>query len=404
LAVAVATSALLSGASTAGGGGAEKGKVVRIVDGDTVAVDIWGDGTTTPVVIRNAGIQAMEVGQCHSRDATDSMYELAMGAVVSLTSKSPDSYSLGRPIRFVDVPTRTTVIDTALEMIKRGEALWLVMPPEDGRGRTYHLAMEKAAAAKVGPLWDNDHCGYGPSQGAKLKLWVNYDGDGDDGKYPNSEYIRVLNKGSYAVSVGGWRLRSAGPDVYTIPAGVSIPAGGTLTLRMGKGTNTASTLFWGLTSAKFPNLYPPPGSVGSGGYLFDPHGDIRAHATYPCIYRCSDPAIGKVSLRPHYDAPGDDMQNPNGEYVDVTNTSSSAVDLSYRVVQVGGSTIEFGKGSVLPALGSRIRVYVGKGATTKTVKYWGKTGAIMVNSGGSAELRTTEGFRIACASWGSGSC
>lgn len=404
----VAVVALLSGASATGAGAAtgvtQKGKVVRVVDGDTVDVDIWGDGTVAPVTIRNAGIQAMEVGECHSGDATSTMYELTLGAVVTLSAKSADSYSLDRPIRFVDVPNGTTVVDTALEMIRRGEALWLVMPPEDGRAAAYHLAMEKAAAAGTGPLWDNVDCGYGPSQTANLKLWVNYDGDGDDSKNPNSEYIRVLNRGTSAVGVGGWRLRSAGPDVYTIPAGVSIPAGGTLTLHMGTGTNSGTTLYWGLPTAKFPNLYPAPGSVGSGGYLLDPDGDIRAHATYPCVYRCSDPAIGKVSLKANYDAPGDDMLNPNGEYVDLTNTSSGSVDLSYHVVQVGGSTIEFGKGSVLPGLGSRIRVYVGKGTTTSTVKYWGKSSAIMVNSGGSATLRTTEGLSIACASWGTGTC
>ena len=401
----VASVALFGGATAAEAGVSQQGRVVRVVDGDTVAVDVWGDGTTIPVVIRNAGLQAMEVGQCHAGEATDSMYELTLGRVVTLTAKSADSYSLARPIRFVDVQYGTTTIDTALEIIRRGEALWLVMPPEDWRAQTYHLAMEEAAAAKAGPLWVNDDCGYGPSQWANLKLWVNYDGDGDDARNPNTEYIRVLNRGSSAVGVGGWHLRSAGPDVYTIPAGVSIPAGATLTLRMGSGTNTSSTLYWGLTTSKFPNVYPPPGSVGSGGYLFDPDGDIRAHATYPCVYRCSDPAVGKVALRANYDAPGDDMLNPNGEYLDITNTSSTAVDLSYHVVQVGGSTIEFGKGSVLSGLGSRIRVYVGQGTTTtSTVKYWGKTSAIMVNTGGSAFLRTTEGLTIACTSWGTGSC
>lgn len=53
--------------------------MTRAVDGDTVMVDLWGDGTTTPVAIRNAGIQSMEHNQCHFTDATKAMAALTVG-------------------------------------------------------------------------------------------------------------------------------------------------------------------------------------------------------------------------------------------------------------------------------------------------------------------------------------
>src|SRR5687768_13247901 len=47
------------------------GSTDRAIDGDTVAVRVDGDGTdVTPPHVRNTGIQAMEVGQCHSAEAT----------------------------------------------------------------------------------------------------------------------------------------------------------------------------------------------------------------------------------------------------------------------------------------------------------------------------------------------
>jgi hypothetical protein len=90
----------------------QKGTVVRIADGDTVDVDVWGDGTTKPVTIRNAGLQAMELGECHADAAKAAMSAAAMGKTVQLTSATSNTLSLGRPVRFVDAVDGTTSVDT----------------------------------------------------------------------------------------------------------------------------------------------------------------------------------------------------------------------------------------------------------------------------------------------------
>jgi endonuclease YncB( thermonuclease family) len=381
----------------------QKGTVVRIADGDTVDVDVWGDGTTKPVTIRNAGLQAMELGECHADAAKAAMSAAAMGKTVQLTSATSNTLSLGRPVRFVDAVDGTTSVDTQLEVLRRGLALWLTIYPETWRTATYHRAMEEAASKRIG-MWDDDACGYGPAQAARLKIWVNYDGDGDENLYPNNEWVEVLNQGTDTVSLAGWWVRSAAQDSFVFPAGTSLAPGKVLKLRIGKGTSTSSTFYWGNSVARFPNL-TATARIGSGVYLFDPDGDVRTHATYPCIYgSCTAAAAGKVRIQANYDAPGDDATNPNGEYVTVTSLSSTPVDLSWHVVQVGGSTRELGEKTVLPTLGSTLRVYVGSGTSTRLVKYWGRSGGIMPNAGGAAELRTSESVRVACTSWGTGAC
>lgn len=378
------------------------GKVTRIVDGDTVMVDLWGDGTTTPVAVRNAGIQTMEHNQCHFSQASSAMSRLTLGKKVRLTAAYASSTSQGRPVRFVDVVDSTTTIDSQLAQLQNGHAIALVIPPETWRAAAYQKAMEQAAVAKQN-LWDNDFCGYGPSQTAKINLRVNYDGDGDESTTPNSEWVELHNPGTTTVDLQGWVIRTGAQDSFIIPSGVQLKPGALVLLRVGKGSNSATTMYWGYAGPRFPNL-TATSRIGSGAYLFDPDGDIRAHQTYPCSVGCTDPATGKVSIRAVYDPPGDERLNPNSEYVEITSLSSAPVDLSFRVLQVGGSTREFGAGSVLTTKGSKLVVRVGTGTSTATTKYWGKTTSLLVNAGGTAVLRSSDAITIACTAWGTGRC
>lgn len=380
----------------------QTGVVTRVFDGDTVAVDIAGDGTSTPVTVRNAGIQSMELGECHADAATQVMRSAALGRQVRVTAVSSTSSSLGRPLRHVDANVDGTWVDTQLPVLRAGLALWFPNAPETARATEYHRAMADAAARRVG-LFDDDACGVGPAAGASLRVWANYEGDDDESKNPNAEWVTVLNRGTTVVDLSGWTIRTAAHDSYRLPSGTVLGAGKPMRLHVGRGTNTTSVLHWGFASPRFPNL-TATARIGSGAYLFDPQGDLRAHATYPCVLSCADPARGAVRITAHPDATGDDALNVNGEYVTITSLVDRRVDLSWYVVQVGGNTRELGAGSVLGRKGSTIRVYVGRGKSTATVKYWGKLAPIMTNAGGTAELRTTEAVRISCARWGTGTC
>jgi hypothetical protein len=68
-----------------------------------------------------------------------------------------------------------------------------------------------------------------------------------------------------------------------------VPPGGSITVRVGKGTETESTLFWGLDDPIFENAKDNGRGMGDGAYLFDPQGDLRASMIYPCYLECVSP-------------------------------------------------------------------------------------------------------------------
>ncbi|OEU88647.1 hypothetical protein DB35_17485 [Streptomyces abyssalis] len=71
-----------------------------------------------------------------------------------------------------------------------------------------------------------------------------FDPSGSDAKNPNGEYVQVKNRSAAAVGLKDYKLVDAGGTSYSFPD-VSLGAGNTVTVRMGKGTNSASTLFRG---------------------------------------------------------------------------------------------------------------------------------------------------------------
>ena len=137
----------------------------------------------------------------------------------------------------------------------------------------------------------------------------------------------------------------------------------TVTLHVGKGSPTSTHYYWGNTTPRFPNA-DTSGSYGSGAYLFDPDGDLRAHATYPCLYACTDVRATQITMHVNYDAPGDDMTFPNGEYVALSlkPTVKSPVDLSYTVLSIHGNVRELGGGTFVRQA-SRCSPTLAKGPT-----------------------------------------
>jgi len=378
------------------------GTVTSIDDGDSVVVKVDGDSSSVaPVHIRNAGIQTMETGTCHAAQATTAMTGLAKGKRVRLSIANPAASSLGRPVRYVDAWNGSAWADTQLPLLRAGHAL--TMPGAGGdtsRWRSYEVAGQEAAKARTN-LWDNEFCGYGPSQPTPLKVWVNWDGNLDEARYPNQEWVRILNTSATTLSLRGWSLRTGAQDSFFFPSGAVVPAKSTATVYVGTGTATTTTFYWGQTKPKFPNT---TGSTrGSGAYLYDAQGDVRAWSMYPCVYACSDPLAGTVRMTVRADAPGTDATNLNGEYATFAPAGSSTVDLSYKVATAFGHTYEFPKGSYVKP-GEFLVLRIGKGTSTRLTRYWGNTAPVLANGGGTVVLRTPENVRLACKAWGTGRC
>jgi endonuclease YncB( thermonuclease family) len=259
-----------------------RGKVTFIADGDTI--DVRVGGRVRP--IRITAINAMELrryskypsrrrGACHGVAATNRLEALLrQGHLrVRLAAEDPSSRSGHRLRRQVSVRIDGAWVDVGRSLVAEGHALWLPNDAESAWSDDYRVLSEQARAAGV-HLWNPAGCGAGPSANAQLTLQLNWDADGNDGANVNGEWARIGNPSGAPVSLHRWRFRDSALRHYTFPAGATIPAGGSVRLRMGRGANGGRQFHWGLRRPPFENH-------GDGAYLFDPRGNLRASVVYP---------------------------------------------------------------------------------------------------------------------------
>jgi len=383
------------------------GKVVRVPDGDTLWIDIARDGRGTFRKVRIANVQAMELtrysrnparrrGQCHAREATARLERLVKSGRrrVRITAQHSSSRAGFRLRRYVAVKIKGRWRDLGHKLIAEGHALWMADTAEWAWNERYNVA-EQRAARRGRNLWNPVHCGAGPSQDVPVRIWVSWDPAGKDTANINGEWIKVQNRGATHLPLGGWRLRDAQFRSFRIPPGTVLAPGETATLFAGHGSRSGKSFFWGLDEPPFQN--PGDGrSLGDGGYLFDPRGDLRAATIYPCRVACTDPNQGaiRVSAEPVGD-----------EYVDFRNVSSRAIDLYGYAMTIPGSSYAFGPRSVLPP-GRVMRVWVEGHPSDDTAfeRHWGRDGRHLPNPGGSVRLETFTNITLGCDSWGHGSC
>jgi endonuclease YncB( thermonuclease family) len=266
------------------------GKVVFVADGDTVDVDVDGDGTHRPRRVRITGINAMELhvyshtasrrrGDCHAVAATARLEQLIRGSHwrVRLAAQDQRSHSGARIRRQVAVRMHGRWADAGRVLLAEGHALWLPNPIEWAWNRAYG-PLSQQAAANGRRLWNPRGCGAGPA--ASLQMTLNPDADGNDGQNVNGEWARIRNTGARAVSLHRWWFRDSDLRRYAFPASAVVPAGGAITLHMGRGANTRTDFHWGLTGPPLDNPTGDDRAMGDGGYLFDPRGNLRRWVIY----------------------------------------------------------------------------------------------------------------------------
>lgn len=415
------------------------GTVVFVADGDTLDVRIDRTSVASDVGVtarvRLTGVQAMELdtysrnpehrsGPCHGVEATASLEAMTpIGRRVRLAAQDLAGRSGTERYRrsVASAGSDGAWQDVATRQLQLGMGLWLPNTTEYAWNRHYAYWAQKAAASGV-RLWDRDSCGVGPDQSADLQMYVRSDAEGTDGVDLNGEYVRIRNRSTTrSVDLSGWFVRdtmlrpmtaTAGAGAtphpgFTFPSGTVVPPGTTITLYAGSGTTTATRFYWNQTSPVFENQTRAPSYAGDGAYLFDPQGDVRVWSVYGCLTRafCADALDGRVRISAvQWDAPGSDGDNPNGEYVDVTAAADgTAVDLQgYQLVNFPYA-YDFGPGSVLQP-GERLRVHVGSGSSSRTVRYWGRSAGIFNNAGEMVTLENYRGSRLSCVSWGAVRC
>ncbi len=94
------------------------------------------------------------------------------------------------------------------------------------------------------------------------------------------------------------------------------------------------------------------------------------------------------------DAPGNDNENPNGEWIEIVNEGSEAVNLEgYSLKDAANHIYTFPAFTLQP--GATVRLYSGQGQDDASSLYWGLVGEAVWNNGGdSAFLRDSEGHLV----------
>jgi endonuclease YncB( thermonuclease family) len=382
------------------------GKLRSVDDGDTIDVDVDGDGTRAARRIRFTGVQAMEQtvysargrrGDCHAVEATllvDRLIRRSHGRV-RLAAEDPYSTAQHRLVRTVAVRRGGRWRDLGEILMRNGLALWWPGWSEAAPNARYSALLQQAIAAKRG-LFDPDACGRGPA--ARLSLWVNWDGDGWEDDDPAGEWVTIRNLDPVnRVSLGGWYLRDAGLRRYTFPAHAAIPPGGRVTLTVGWDGNNSTVFAWGQPKPVFSDPSYDARAGGDGAYLFDPRGNVRAATVFPCRFRCSDPLQGAVDISAF----------PSGrdESVALTNVSGAPVDLDGSMLRSTPGSYVFAPGTVVPA-GETLWLYSTGDPTSDSAleKGWGREHAFLRDAGGAVRLVDYSDITVACTAWGDRTC
>ena len=398
------------------------GKVTFVADGDTIDVDIDGDGTRASKTVRFTGINAMELtryskypsrrrGACHGLEATALVerYVKRSRGIVRLAAQDQRSTTGKRLRRAVAVRVGGRWMDLGRILMEGGHALWLPNPVENAHNLEYHLLAEQARAAGRN-LYNPTYCGVGPSPEAQLKLSVHWDADGTDGADLNGEWVDIRNTGAADVSLAGWWFRDSWliynarrVPGYEFPADAVVPAHGSLRLYVGCGSNSPQRHYWCQDSSVFENADFKRHS-GDGGYLFDPDGDLRASSIYPCVFACDDALRGAVELS---------VRPTNPESITIANVSGSTVDLSGYLVKLhlAGAADKFIFGHPLAdgtqlAPGERLIVWMddapdGDGRLARSLR---RGAYVLADGGNRVSLRSVTDVEIACDAWGKASC
>jgi micrococcal nuclease len=265
--------------------------VVRVVDGDTIRVEI--DGKEYPV--RYIGIDTPETVdprkpvQWMGPEASAANERLVDGQQVVLEKDVSEVDRYDRLLRYIWLEQPTGWLLVNLELVRTGYAHSSSYPPDVKYQDLFRQAEAQAREAELG-LWSETPSPSptasptpertaaptpkptaastpkpAPTASARQTpaptvaptpkpalvsvCGGNMDAPGNDNyaENLNGEYVVICNAGGKRADLTGWRVQDQGPNfTYTFPS-FSLAAGAKVTLFSGSGTNSATRLYWGRT-------------------------------------------------------------------------------------------------------------------------------------------------------------
>jgi micrococcal nuclease len=235
-------------------GTGEYAQVAFVVDGDTIELL---DGRR----VRYIGVNAPETGRPYAAEALALNESLVARAEVWPETDIQESDVYGRLLAYVWVDD----VLVNLELVRQGYANAYTVAPNGRYTDAFARAEEGAREAGRG-MWT--------SADATVRITaLHYDGPGSDRIAPNGEWVELTNEGSVPVDMDGYTLQNAGLDLYTFGE-VVLPPGATVRVYSGRGSDTATELYWGLASEEVWH------NDCDTAYLRDPTGLFVDHFSY----------------------------------------------------------------------------------------------------------------------------
>ncbi len=147
--------------------------------------------------------------------------------------------------------------------------------------------------------------------------------------------------------------------------------------------NGTASPFPVFTIPSFPTLEP----VGFPNFTLPPP---PSNLTFPQIGNSSEVYISETQ----FNAPGDDRQNLNGEWVRLTNTGEDIVLISGWTLSDRSNKTLYTFPAIFLAPGEMITVYSGTGTLNKSAVFMNKNEPVWGNSGDIAILKDGSGILL----------
>ncbi len=250
--------------------------VTRIVDGDTVEIS-YGNGTADTV--RLLGVDTPEVHSANTPEEFEGVPETPAGenclrrygerasafAEERLTGErvllrfDPESDRrgyYGRLLGYLVVDGENfnrelleeglaRVYDSSFTRRERFEEIESTART-DGAG-LWSCAADTSAGATVTSTPET-----GSSDGRLRIVAINADAEGDDNENLNDEYVVLENTGTESLDLSGWTVTDEAGHRYTFGE-FTLGPGDRVTLHTGRGSDTATSVYWGRSGAVWNN-------------------------------------------------------------------------------------------------------------------------------------------------------
>ncbi len=246
--------------------GQEVARVVEVVDGDTIKVEMNGQVYT----VRYIGIDTPELHhpnkpvEYFAKEAYEANKKLVEGKTVILEKDVSDTDRYGRLLRYVYVGD----VFVNAYLVEQGYARAVTFPP-DVKYAEFFRRLEREAREAGRGLWK-------VPEGHTVEVdpaCSRFDAPGNDNENKVEEYVCLVNTGDKAVDMTGWSLKDERGRTYNFPA-FRLAPGKRVKVHTGCGTDTETDLYWCVKGrAVWDNK-------GDTVYLYDAEGRVVSVYSY----------------------------------------------------------------------------------------------------------------------------